>query len=395
MGFPLGASVEIADLEGAPYEILAELQRVEPVSWVPAIGSWLITGRREAVEAMKDSDRFTVNDPRFTTAAVLGDSMLNLEGHEHARHRAAFERFFRPKAVRSGFEEWLEQESDRLIEPFRTVGEIEFRSALAGPLAVNTIVRFLGLEEVAAAEILGWYRSISDAIVALSVGGDVPDMARSAVEAIQERVASTLAERGHSSLIKTIESEGKLGAEELVPTVAVVMFGAIETSEGMTTNALWHLLTNPETLRRVVADRSLVSAAIDESLRLEPAAAVVDRYTTVEVGFGEVTIPKGDQVTISLLGANRDPTVFPDPALYDIDRPNLQQHVTFVEGPHRCIGLHLARAETAAAINAVLDQCDDLALCPDGTSPPEGLIFRKPAAVTATFSSAKKPRLGG
>ncbi len=366
--------------------MLSRLQAAEPVSWVPAIGAWLVTGRSEAIEAMSDAERFTVDDPRFTTAVVLGDSMLNLDGPEHVRHRGAFAEFFRPKAIRSGFEEWLNREARRLIEPFTDAGTIELRTALAGPLAVNTITRFLGLKDVDSTEVLAWYQEISAAIVGLAVGEAVSETGQRAVQAIRDRVTTTLADGGHRSLIQTIQTQERLSDEEIAPAVAVVMFGAIETSEGMTANAFWHVLNDPITLRRVAADRSLVRAAVEESLRLEPAAAVVDRYTTSELRLGGVTIPSGDPVTISLLAANRDPHIFPDPSAYDIDRPNLQQHVTFVQGPHRCIGLHLARAETIAAVNAAVDTFPDLALSAEMSSPPEGLIFRKPAGVTARFT---------
>jgi cytochrome P450 len=185
------------------------------------------------------------------------------------------------------------------------------------------------------------------------------------------------------SLIRRLVDEQILRPEEIPAAVAVVMFGAIETSEGMTANALWHLLSHPRTLERVRADRALVPAAIDESLRLEPAATWIDRYTTSDFTFGGAAFGARDLVTISLLGANRDPAVFEEPDRFDIDRPNVVQHVTFAQGPHTCIGLHVARAETNAAINAVLDQMPNIELDAFASSAPEGLIFRKAVAVVA------------
>ena len=86
----LGASVTVADLEGDPHALLARLREQEPVAWLPAIDGWLVTRRDLALEAMRDAGRFTVHDPRFTTARVVGESMLSLDGAEHARHRAPF-----------------------------------------------------------------------------------------------------------------------------------------------------------------------------------------------------------------------------------------------------------------------------------------------------------------
>ena len=126
-----------------------------------------------------------------------------------------------------------------------------------------------------------------------------------------------------------------------------MMFGGIETSEGMTTSVFWHLLTNPDGLAAVRADRSLGANAIEESLRLEPAAGRVDRYATADTELAGAAIRKGDLVIVSLTAANRDPATFPDPDRFDLARPNARSHVAFAQGPHACIGSHLARLETA------------------------------------------------
>src|SRR4051794_32796331 len=85
--FPLGAAATLDELEGEPHALLAALRKREPVSWLPVLDGWLITRRDLALEAMRDAARFTVHDPRFTTARVVGESMLSLDGAEHARHR--------------------------------------------------------------------------------------------------------------------------------------------------------------------------------------------------------------------------------------------------------------------------------------------------------------------
>lgn len=380
----LGAAVTIDDLAGAPYRLLAQLREHEPVAWVPALGGWLITRRDLAVQAMRDDVTFTVDDPRFTTAQVLGPSMLSLDGSEHDRHRTPFAPAFRPTMVRDQFETFLREEGRRIVTSLAPRGVAELRSELAGPLAVNTITRFLGLEGVQPSAVLTWYQHIASAIVGLATGQPISAACRSAVADVAERVADTV-ERGGNDFLRSIRDEGSLRPNELGPAAIVLMFGAIETSEGMTANLLWHVLTHPDVLVRLQRDRSLVGAAIEESLRLEPAAAVVDRYATRDVELGGATIRSGDLVTISLLGSNRDPAVFDQPDDFDLDRPNLRQHVTFVQGPHGCIGVHLARLETDAAINAVLDLLDAPRLDIERSSAPSGLIFRKPSAVVARW----------
>lgn len=377
--FRLGAAITTEQLEGDPKEILAELRRHEPVSWVPAIGAWFVTRRDLAVAAMRDAEAFTVDDPRFTTAAVLGPSMLSLDGPEHVRHRSPFAPAFRPGVLRENFDDFLAEGVSDLIEAFdgRT-GDL--RAGLAGPLAVNTITRFLGLKGVTAAEILEWYQSISTAITDLTLGQPISPGDADAVQTARQRVQATLDASDSDSLLHAVEASGALRPEEMGSAALVLMFGAIETAEAMTANAFWHLLSTPGAWDALVDDRSLVANAIEESLRHEPAAAVIDRYATRDVELGGVTISAGDLVTISLLGANHDPEHFDDPHTYDLHRSNARNHVTFVQGPHGCLGLHLTRMETTAAIQHMLDVAPGLELELDAASTrPTGLIFRKPA----------------
>jgi len=130
-------------------------------------------------------------------------------------------------------------------------------------------------------------------------------------------------------------------------------------------------------MEAVKADRSLVPGAVDESLRLEPAAGRVDRYATADVELGGAPIRRGDLVIVSLTGANRDPAFFADPDRFDLRRPEVRSHVAFAQGPHACVGVHLARLETTAALEAALDGWPGLRLDPEATAP-TGVVFRKP-----------------
>ena len=82
----------MADLETDPHPALARLRDAAPVCWVPVLGAWLVTGYQLALDVLRDARAFTVDDPRFSTAKVVGPSMLSLDGAQHARHRAPFTR---------------------------------------------------------------------------------------------------------------------------------------------------------------------------------------------------------------------------------------------------------------------------------------------------------------
>ncbi len=178
-----------------------------------------------------------------------------------------------------------------------------------------------------------------------------------------------------------------LTRDEVISNAAVLMFGGIETTEGMIANALLHLLSHPDQLTLVQRDASLIPNAVEESLRLEPAAALVDRYATADVRLAGADIRRGDLVSVSLTGAGRDPAAFTDPDAFDVRRPNLHQHLAFAHGPHFCLGIHLARLEAIAAVRAALT-LPGLHLDPSSPSAPRGLVFRKPPQLQVRWQTA-------
>jgi cytochrome P450 len=164
----------------------------------------------------------------------------------------------------------------------------------------------------------------------------------------------------------------------------VMMFGGIETTEGMIANLVWHLLTyvgGP-------VDADLYPNAVEESLRLEPAAAVIDRYATRDVEIAGAEIREGDFVEISLAGANRDAAYFPDPDRFDVRRENARHNIAFAHGPHVCIGMHLARLEAQTAAERLFDRLPGLRLDPERPSAPRGLVFRKPPTLDVLWDVA-------
>jgi cytochrome P450 len=365
---------------------LAALRSKNPVAWVESLGGWLVTDRATALAVMRDFSTFTVDDPRFSTTQVMGISMLSVDGAQHGRHREPFVESFKSSAVGPHFGEWIAVEARRLVESFKPHGTAELRSALAAPLAVATIIEVLGLVDAEVDEVLAWYRFIGEAIEGINAGRAVDASAQQSLAQLRHHIDEAV-QNGNSLLGQAVTT---LTEEEIFANAAVMMFGAIETSEGTTAGTLLHLLQHPEQLDQVQNDRSLVSAAIDETLRLEPSVTLVDRYATTATELSGVAIAEGDLVSVSLAAANRDPAVFDLPDQFDIHRHNLRQHVTFVQGPHRCLGMHLARLETQIALNAVLDHLPGLVFDQQNSTPARGLVFRKPVAVTALWESSTK-----
>src|SRR4029079_4314943 len=163
--FPLGAALTLDQLDVEPYGALARLRDREPVSWVPVLGGWLVTRRDLCIEVMRDAAGFTVDDPRFSTAQVVGPSMLSLDGDEHRRHRDPFARGLLKPEVTDHYGAVVEAQAHRLatvpdasgavssapahrlVQALAPAGRAEIRRELAGPLAVTVVAAALGLQE--------------------------------------------------------------------------------------------------------------------------------------------------------------------------------------------------------------------------------------------------------
>ncbi|MGZ4219245.1 MAG: cytochrome P450 [Solirubrobacteraceae bacterium] len=381
LSFPIGAGVGLDQLERDPHPVLAALRQSEPVSWIPAMDCWLVTRHDLALRVIRDAASYTVDDPRFSTGRVVGPSMLSLDGEAHARHRAPFAPPFRPLAVRDRFAEVAAAEARRLVEELAPAGQAELRRSLAGPLAAYAMTRALGLGSEEVAAVLAWYDAIVSAVTEITAGADVPAAGREAFAALRDRLLGVIRSGDHGSLLAAAAADTELSDDEIVSNAAVLLFGGIETTEAMIVNAVLALLERPDELARIRRDPSLLDAAIEESLRLETAAAVVDRYASGDVELDGIAIGHGDPVRVSIAAANRDPAVFADPDRFDLDRPNAGRHLAFAHGPHVCVGVHLARLEARAALSVLLDRLPDLRLDPERPAAVRGLVFRKPPAL--------------
>jgi cytochrome P450 len=351
--------------------------------------------------------------------------MLSLDGAAHGRHRTPFTKGFGRAEIHARLAAFVVAEADRLVAAVRPAGAADLRPSLAGPLAVAVVAEALGLGDADPATVLAWYAAIVGSVSALAgdqgtaPGGE--DACESQARRDQARVAGAEAFGSLSvRLTAVIESAGEapsllaaaagtrmdaapraatdgaagngggtppaLTTTEVISNAAVIMFGGIETTEGMINNVILHLLQHPRQLALVREDPGLVPGAVEESLRLEPAAAVVDRYATRDVTVGGARIRAGDLVTVSLAGAGRDPAVFPDPDTFDVRRPNARLNLAFAHGPHFCLGAHLARLEAQAAVRAVLT-LPELRLDPAHPAAPRGLVFRKPPSLRVRWAA--------
>jgi hypothetical protein len=132
-------------------------------------------------------------------------------------------------------------------------------------------------------------------------------------------------------------------------TLRVLMMAGVDTSLCAIASAIWHMSNHPEDRDRLVENPSLISGAIEEFLRAYPPATA-GREVMTETEVQGCPMKPDNMVLVSFMAANRDPAVFADPEKVVIDRADSNKHMAFGYGIHRCIGIHLGRAEMTIAV---------------------------------------------
>jgi cytochrome P450 len=172
---------------------------------------------------------------------------------------------------------------------------------------------------------------------------------------VAERRSGELREDLISDMLGAQEGDFPLSVDEIVMLVAVLIGAGSETTNLGGLIMIQTLLEHPEPLARLRADRSLLPNAVSEIMRFAfGGPAGMTRYAVRDFTLRGRQIRKGQMLMLSLGGANRDPAVFPDPDVLDIERDN-REALYFGNGPHYCLGANLARQEMGCMLDAALD----------------------------------------
>jgi cytochrome P450 len=374
--FPAGAAVTLADLDDAGREhVLDELREREPVTWLPALGGWLITAREPARQILLPKSGATVQAEQNMVRASLGRMMLTVDGEEHGRYRQPFEVPFRARETERAFGTPIRDFARDLIACIDTgalaTDGVELTQAFAAPFAVGSAAQVIGLPLDDVPKIDGFYGAFA---AAMEYTGD-PEPLKRAEAARAELTALLLEGLSRSKVVDASD----LTPEEVAAQLRVVMFGAIETIQASVLTTLMLLLQHPQAMAEVRADRALLSGAVDEAIRWMPPVAFMERWTRAPVKLAGVEIGEREFVGVSVIAANRDPGVFEDPLRFDIHRHNARHGLSFSSGEHHCLGVHLARMQTVIALEEMLAAWPQVELV--SVTPPSGFAFRRPADV--------------
>jgi cytochrome P450 len=380
-----------------PYTELARLRREEPVQRIDMSGMpheqskpvFIVYRYEEVQQMLRDNETFSSAIIIDAFGDVLGKHvMLGMDEPEHGRHRSLVAKAFSQKAMARWEDELVGKVGNELIDQFATRGRADLVKEFTFPYPTQIIASLLGLPRKDYPQFQRW--SIS--LLSFTIN---PERGRAASLALEEYFTPILAARRQEprddliSGLAQAEIDGqKLSDEEIFSFLRLLLPAGVETTYRSLGNMLFGLLSNPDQLDAIRADRSLLPQAIEEAVRWEPPLLTITRVATRDTELAGVQIPAGSSVMPMLGAANRQDDRYPDPDRFDIFR-SARAHIGFGHGVHVCLGMHLARLEMRVAVNLLLDRLPNLRLDPEGDDPHiRGQVFRSPTSLPVLFDAA-------
>ena len=384
-----------------PYPQFAEKRREDPV-WFGTFltpdmlpggleprRDWMVFRFDDCARVLRAARVFSSTSYAETIGLVFGRTMLEMDDPEHRVNRNLVAHAFHERSLDRWKPEVIAPVCHELIDRFAGRGRAELVGELTSHFPVRVIASILGLPD----EDFGQFHRWANDLFGVATN---PERGLEASARLRDYFAGVVADRRRhprddvvSDLVGAEVDGERLEDEAIYSFLRILLTGGADTTYRGSGSALFLLLTHPEQLDAVQADRRLVGPAVEEALRVEPPAVGIFRTATGDTEVGGVELPAGASIYTVIASANHDESRWQDPDRFDIQRP-ARPHMTFAQGPHMCLGMHLARMETCVLVDAVLDRLPDIRLDPDGDDPHiHGIMFRSPTSVPVIFEPSR------
>jgi cytochrome P450 len=373
-----------------PYPIWDRLRQECPVAHSERWGgSWLPTRYADVAAVAHDTERFSSRDVGVIGGGEplegmpdIGLPPIDADPPLHAPARRLILPWFSHQRV-DGYESMTRSLCDELIDRVIATGRADAAQDYAQRIPVRVISWMLGVPDELADTFTGWVRDT------LEFGHDpersVPAwnaIAGFFIGAVEERRASP-GDDLVSELLRAEVDGAPVPDGQVLGTLALILVAGVDTTWSSIGSAMWHLATHERDRRRLVAEPELIPTAIEELLRAYSPVTMA-RVASEDTTVAGCPIREGEKVILSFPAANRDPEVFERADEVLIDR-QLNRHVAFGVGIHRCAGSNLARMELRVAVEQWLRRIPEFRLADGAAVTWAGGQVRGPRSIPVVF----------
>ena len=370
------------------HQIWDDLRETCPVAHTDRYGGAWLPVRHEDISAIaRDTDHFSsegavlANKPPreewISTAPIGGAPPITSDPPFHADARRLLLPAFSPQVV-AEWEPEIRRLCNELIDNLEGLDVVDAAVQYAQNIPVYVIARMLGLP----LEDSDYFRDTVH-LVLEEIGAEFGDR-RAGFEKLDADLAKHVQDHIENPkddligfLLNAKIYDQPLSPTHVVGTIILLMVAGIDTTWSSIGSSIWHLAHHPADLARMVAEPELLPTAIEELLRAY-APVTMARIVSQDAEIGGCPVKQGDSVLLPFPAANRDPDVFENADTVIIDR-EVNRHVAFGLGIHRCLGSNLARLELRVAVEVFINRFPKFELA-------------DPSAVTWSLGQVRGPR---
>jgi cytochrome P450 len=398
-------------IQARPRAYYAAMRKGDPIHHDKGLNSWLVTRHEDILAVQSDPITFSVNKGYHEIQArgmhdefraylrehgggYFPDAIMS-DPPYHTRIRKLMENAFTAHRVKE-LEPRITAVVSDLIASVADKGACDAVKDIAIPITIRIIVEQLGLDPGIESKISRWSVAVTAQIGAmqsreemLENAAQIADLQNYIIGKMKQRESDPredmITDLVHAKVTNEDGSVERLTFEEAVSLVRATLIAGNDTTATAIGNLFYVLTTKPgmaELLLEIVDDDRKLNRFVEEHMRNESPVRALSRMCTKETVVNGTTIPEGAHMLLVYDSGNDDETVFPDPRKFDIERINLGRHVAFGGGPHRCIGVALARMEVKVAAREIARQLKNIKL-----AIPESEICYKPTVATHTIES--------
>ena len=364
-----------------PFADLARYRSECPVYFNPSLGQWFVF-RYDDVAALFRDQRLSANrmsgfidqapiavrDDLRTLAPMFATWVLMLDGEDHTRIRRLLNLSFNATAVQALIPA-IRRSAEQLLNEARD-GKLDVAADYAFLLPAYVLSDFLGVAATDRRKIVDWSVDFVDFFNIFPITVDTTErMMRSAREMaaytyqmIEERRTKPR-DDFVGVLLRSAAQTGEPTPEEISGNAMLLLLAGHIAVRNLVGNAVYLLLTHPDERKRLADAPTLLGNVVEETLRFEPPVTLIPRVALTDITVGEVTIPSGAVIQLSIAAANRDPAHFVEPDRFNIgSKP--RGILSFGLGPHGCLGAHLARLQSEIALDVLFQRFGCIELDP-------------------------------
>ena len=360
-----------------PFLLLARVREAGRIVHDPVLGRYIVSHYEDVHAILNDRDLAV--DPRKASENTFNKifrqrarqdrepSMLFLDPPDHTRLRSLVSKAFTPRAIKR-MRPRVEEIANELLDAVEGQSSFDLMAVFCQPYPTIVIAEMLGVDPADQADFKRW----TDATVAAGfdpfASEETKQKAEVAGQAFEAYIRAAIAERRANpredlitALIHAEDNGDFFSDDEVLSMVALLLAAGNVTTTDLLGNGMKNLLRHPDQVQLLRDDPSLVVNAVEEMLRYEGPVTFSGRITVDDRPIAGCPMTAGQSITLSLGGANYDPTLHKDPHQFDVTREDID-HVAFGGGRRYCLGAPLARLEAQIGVKTLITRFPNLRL---------------------------------